>query len=600
MKPRFRNIHLGLAVGVLGALASGCGPSGTTGGGYPDAEPREDDAGVDSSTERPDNGGGPDAGSDDSAKPEPLSGEGNIRLYGGQVAPQFLTRGPTCTVEAGSTADRWCAFLAQSTTNPANRDLFVVNVSQVAAGTPVVCGGIMPDRNCLRLTRGFFQEDSTIDVPHGAFFQGDTLVFFDVFGTPYGWRPGMLDARVLAQSSGGDVRDCFPASKGTAIICLRDLPESTDQLVVSDILLGRLDSKVDPPLTRVETVISKNALDPSNAQRFQYGWVTSSGDTLAWSARPTPTGPETLRMRKVDDPGSVRTIATDVSHWKASSDGTRWYWLSKLGMVTGDLQTAALADGSGVTTMIPSVHDFSISSSGAVVALTGTLELKAIRNPGTAPTTVTDLAIGVRGVMAVGAEHVVYLKQFDPVFPISDAYTKRIDGTQSDACVLTRQLDGIRYGFRFLPDSSGLLWARVTSLDVPLGDLPPIDALVTNLSTCSRVIVSSKVGDGDWDLAAANGVTYIDQADGFDGTLRLRRFATPPALDPAPATMIHTRVEAFISVFPAPGAIVFTVNAGSAKDGLYLNVAKGRQAAPTGGQNDGGTAPDGAASPGGG
>jgi hypothetical protein len=393
----------------------------------------------------------------------------------------------------------------------------------------------------------------------------------------------MLDARVLAQASGGDVHDCFPASKGNAIMCLRDLPESTLTLVVSDILLGRLDSKVEPPLTRVETVISDNASDPSNAQRFQYGWVTPSGDTLAWSSRPTAMGPETLRMRKVDDAGSVRTIATDVSHWKASADGTRWYWLSKLGTVTGDLQTAALADGSGVTTMIPSVHDFTVSSSGAVVALTGSLELKSIRNPAAAPTVFTDLAIGVRGVMAVGAEHVVYLKQFDPIFPISDAYTKRIDGTQVDPCTLTRQVDGVRYGFHFLPDSSGLLWARVTSLDIPIGDLPPIDAMVTNLTTCSRAIVSSKVGDGDWDLAAAKGVTYIDQADGSDGTLRLRRFASPPALDPTPATTIHTRVEAFISVFPLPGAILFTVNAGSAKDGLYLNVAKGGLMAPSGG-----------------
>jgi hypothetical protein len=63
--------------------------------------------------------------------------------------------------------------------------------------------------------------------------------------------------------------------------------------------------------------------------------------------------------------------------------------------------------------------------------------------------------------------------------------------------------------------------------------------------------------------------------------------------------MIHTRVEAFIPVFPAPGAILFTVNAGSAKDGLYLNVAKGGMGPsggpPSGGSSDGGTASDGGA-----
>ncbi len=58
-------------------------------------------------------------------------------------------------------------------------------------------------------------------------FQGDTLVFHDVAATPFGWRPGMTAARVLAVAdpNTADVLACTPSLKGTAVICLRDLPD---------------------------------------------------------------------------------------------------------------------------------------------------------------------------------------------------------------------------------------------------------------------------------------------------------------------------------------------------------------------------------------
>jgi hypothetical protein len=557
----FRIANAAAAAGILGGVLAGCGSSSPM-ENYPDAQ---------SFDTRPDGvvGPQPDGGADGPTKPDPVSSQTNVRVVAGPV--QFLTSGATCSGAGNETGggDRWCAFLTPSSSSLDNRDLFVVNVSQAAAGTAIACGGIAPDPNCLRLTRGFFEE-GTAPAPHAAFFQGDTLVFFDVFGTPFGWRPGMLNARVLTDSSGGDVHDCFPAKKGNAILCFRDLPTSTVDTTFSDVLLGRLDAPADRPLSRVETIITATAVDP--VRRFQFGFVTPSGDTA----------------RKIDDAASLRTVASDISRWSASADGTRWYWLSGYGaaMVTGtlmgDLQTASL-DGTGVSTMIVGVHDYSASSSGPVVALTGLFELKSVKNPATAPTSVIDLDSGVRGLMAVGPEHVVYLKKFDSIFPLSDAYVRRIDGTQQTACTLTGQLDGVRYGLHFLPDSSALLWARVVTLDIPVGDLPPIDAILTNLGTCSRTIVASKVGDGDWGVADGTGVVVIDQSDNSDGSLRFRRLTSPGTLDPLPATLIHTRVDSFIPVFPMPGVVVFTVNAGSSKDGLYLNVARGGQGGADGG-----------------
>lgn len=571
MSQSFRTAYLGIAAGLFGAGIAGCG-SGSPMETYPDAVISPTDGGVDVVGPRLDAGG-------DALKPEPMSSQTNVRLISRAV--RFLSSGPTCTSEAGSTADRWCAFVTPSTSSLDNEDLFVVNVTRAAAGTPIACGGVAPDPNCLRLTRGFFEE-ADLPAPHAALFQGDTLVFFDVFGTPFGWRPGMLNARVLTESSGGDVHDCFPARKGNAIACFRDLPTSTTSVTMTDVLVGRLDAPAEFPLIRVETVVSESVAD-AQVRRFQFGFATPNGDTVAWAARQTEDGPELLRARKVDDPASLRTVATDVSRWSASADGARWYWLKGFanvnGTTTGDLQTAAW-DGSGATTMIAGVHDYAPSSSGPVAALTSTLELKSVKNPATAPTTVTDLDIGVRGLMAVGAEHVVYLKRFDSIFPLSDGYVRRIDGTQASPCTLTTTLDVLRYGLRFLPDSTGLLWARVTTLDVPIGDLPPIDATLTNLSTCSRTIIGSKIGDGDWDVANGAGLVFIDQSDNSDGSLRFRGLAGGTTLEPA--SLIHTRVDAFIPVFP-PGAVLFTVNAASSKDGLYLNVARGGPSGVDGG-----------------
>lgn len=571
MSLTFRTTCLGIAAALLGAGFAGCG-SGTPMQTYPDAITPQTDGGADVIGPRVDGGG-------DALKPDPVSAQANVRLISGAV--RFLSSGPTCTNEAGSTADRWCAFLTPSTTSLDNLDLFVVNVTRAAAGTPITCGGVAPDLNCLRLTRGFFEE-SDAPAPHAALFQGDTLVFFDVFGTPFGWRPGMVNARVLTESSGGDVHDCFPARKGNAIACFRDLPSSTTSATMTDVLIGRLDGPGELPLTRVETIVSDSVAD-AQVRRFQFGFAGSNGDTIAWAARQTDGGPELLRARKVDDPASLRTVATGVSRWSATADGTRWFWLSGFanvnGTTIGDLQTAAW-DGSGAITMIPGVHDYAPSASGPVAALTGTLELKSVKNPATAPTSVIDLDSGVKGLLAVGAEHVVYLKRFDSIFPLSDGYVRRIDGTQATPCTLTTAPDVLRYGFRFLPDASGLLWARVTTLDVPIGDLPPIDATLTNLSTCSRTIIGSKVGDGDWDVANGAGLVFIDQSDNADGSLRYRGLAGGPTVEPA--TLIHTRVDSFIPVFP-PGGVLFTVNAGSSKDGLYLNVARGGSSGGDGG-----------------
>ena len=82
----------------------------------------------------------------------------------------------------------------------------------------------------------------------------------------------------------------MPASKGKAIVCLKDLPTAANPtLIMSDLILGTLDGAATPPLAPVEGVISFNTGD-GDAPRFAYRFLPD-GQSLAWSTRITATGP---------------------------------------------------------------------------------------------------------------------------------------------------------------------------------------------------------------------------------------------------------------------------------------------------------------------
>jgi hypothetical protein len=67
-----------------------------------------------------------------------------------------------------------------------------------------------------------------------------------------------------------------------------------------------------PPLARVETVIAASLAD-GNIAHFQMGFPIPGGDTMAWSARAIPGGPEVLKMQTLGNDASRVTVASDVS-----------------------------------------------------------------------------------------------------------------------------------------------------------------------------------------------------------------------------------------------------------------------------------------------
>ncbi|MES1171889.1 MAG: hypothetical protein ABUL77_01520 [Bacteroidota bacterium] len=576
MGSTFRRVSFVFSIGALLGGVTGCGSNAAE--QYPDASP-SDGAVV------------PEAGGRDGGasveRPEPTGGAGNILLARGTA--QLLTQGPACTSETGGTGDRWCAFATPSTTGFGEANLFVLNVSRAAAGVSISCEGSTVDPNCLRLTRGFAEDET-----HAALFQGDTLLYFDNNAVPYGWRPGMSNGRALVTNLSGDVHDCLPSSKGNSVLCLRDLsPQPNSKIQQSELLVGQLDSAASPPLTKVDTVIFNDPADGPTVQRFRVGF-RPSGDYVAWSSRAEPGGPEILKVQKVGDDSTRVTVASDVSRWSISPTGNHWFWLSQFnyntaGMRSGTLQMAPFPAGTAPTTLLPNVGDFSVARNGSLVARAmvnaSRGDLKGIVDPVAAPTQIASIASGVIAVRGISPQgHVAYTKNVDTLFGFVDIHVNKLDGTGTPCAVLT-QLTG-HPSVLFLPGSGGMVWARITNLDSSIDDVFKYRESFTRLSDCSTSVVAADVGPR-FGIAGDDAILAVQEYDGVDGTLRIQDVTGGTMVSAGQPALIHTRVDDYLPVATSPGAVIFTVNAGAAADGLYLHtVAAGTAPAADGGTPD--------------
>jgi len=515
-----------------------------------------------------------DASGASDALPAPMTGAGAFRVVAGPA--ELLKNGPPCTSEAGSTSDTWCAFTAPSRFNAGGQALYVVDLTVAMTGAPIVCGGVTPDPNCLLLTSGFAQDDT-----HGGFFQGNTLVYFDSTATPYAWRPGMVNGRRLAavSAAGGDVHDCMPARVGNAVVCVHDLPVSppvsadapASTAINSELLVGTVDA-ASPVLPAIATVISSDSAD--NQQRFQVQIVGAQGERIAWSSRAVPGGPEILNQQLIGDPTTRQVVATDVSKWTISKDGTHWGWLSAYNYnssaPSGTLQVANFPDGSNPVTVQPLTATYAFTVGSGLAVLATSKVLTGLVDPVNAPADAMQLDSGVISILSVSKlGHVAYVKKYDFVFGLVDLYVQKYDRT-SILCSLDR-LEEVPYGAgltpRFLPGGTALLWSRVTNLDttdtrlMAAGRFTEVTSCVTT-NVDPDVVTMSALGDGN--------IVYSNSYDGTAGTLQTRSVLGGTMLAPASATVIQTRTDASLSLYPFLNALAYTVNVGGASDGLYL------------------------------
>ncbi len=546
---------LGFAVTVAGAGA-GCGGSHNN---YPDSSVHFD--------ARPGTGGGSgDAG----VRPTPVVGDGVTTLASGAA---FLVGvgDDSCTNQDPPSGDRWCAF-----TMPSNfiggDDLWVINVTKAAAGTPIKCD--VSDLNCLLLSSTLYTGDLTLH----SFF-GDTLIFYAEAGqttaAAYAWRPGMISARRLTTNAlpGG----CAGNQMTDAVRCLQN-PDSTTVTgqTTFDLSAGFVTTGGTGPLPKVTTFIATLTTDPATSAaappaRYRAN-LSSDGTWIAWSARPAPATPETLVAQKIGDASTRVTVAQDVSRWVFSRDGNSLYWLKSFNYdpasPLGTLQSTPFpvppaGTAPTVTTIRPNVAFF------APTGDTGLLVLGALNSGAGQLSVIADSAQPSQVKVldeAVSQPLSVSLDGRDVVYSRSglDLLANGVDFASE--CTMTTNAAALPFGTFSNPPST-VFWVKP---DATTGNYL---GYYTNAANCQSKMFAT--GLWTWAPVKDQGLVYgdevfIDNLGNVDD-VTLRYASLTGGVLPAAGTAIQQRANpTFALVLPYVSAVVYTINAGGDTDGIYL------------------------------
>lgn len=478
------------------------------------------------------------------------------QLFSGHAA--MLFDGPSCTAEQDERGDRWCAFVARSSSEA--RSLFVANVSRASAGTTVSCGN--QDPNCLELTPSL-GGDSFDPTWHGTRFWGDTLIYYDQALVPYAWRPGMRSGRVLVDTAQNlDVIFCSGSAVASAIACLGVPAEQSDtSLLRATLLMGRADGVEEPPLGAVDEVIAANARD-QGVPRFGYGFPAVPGDPLVWTTRDSADGPELLKMTWPGEPGDGRVVASDVHAWDVSADGKRWHWLRAVDASgAGTLESAPFPSADEPISVLPNIVEYrSASPNGsALLTLSATGALAVTDDPREASTTTSVLDEGVQALLSPStSKHVAYAKHFVGNTFVDLFFANRENGS---VCGVDTTIGVPIASLFFAPDADAAIWARSKA--------DGFDGFHTRLADCSTSALAPDVMALGW---VDGGVLFMDafDADESHGTMRLIAAASGELLDPGTPTLIAEQVDTYAISSTPPGALLYTINAGGDADGVYV------------------------------
>jgi len=535
---------------VLLALAYvGCG------GGTNYAKPTVNfDGGVD--------GAGADAATTDASRPPPMSGVGSTLLVPGLAV--LVGTGPdSCTNQASASGDRWCGVVVPSVlVGQAPYDLLVVNVTKAAAGVAINCNN-SPSDTCIRLTSNPLIDQNLGVSVHS--FTGDTLIYFEnpttdatgatVSSPAFAWRPGWAGGQAI--TAAGSLF-CLGHPTTDSVYCFANRVDDAAGNITADLLAGPMPA-AGSLLPKVDTVLAVLATD-------------DPGDMIAWSARPTLTGVETLNVQKLGDATTKQMVAADVSQWSISRDSARYYWLKTYNYdataPSGTLQQAAFPDGSGAATVAATVADYvGAGNSGLILRTAATPSvLKAIPNRD-ALTGIQTLDTGVGGVVAVAPQgtRVAYFKTIDSStfsnVSLVDLFVAGVDKTTP--CAVIQMPTALTEGF-FSGSGSALVWANVNvSAQTVSGAYADLTGCMSH-TFAPNLLSATAVGE--------QGYVYGDQTvDGTDMTLE---YAVASGGVLSAGTVVQTRADTTFSVLaPALPAVVYTVNAnsGASGDGLYIN-----------------------------
>jgi hypothetical protein len=564
---------------TVGSLVGGCGGDG---GGkmYPEASVDFDahndavsDGGADAT--KPDTGPAAPTVNPDSK----LILSGNIGLVGSGA--------DTCTNQLPPTGDRWCAF-SHVSTDLFHNELWVVNVSKVAAGGAVQCVASAADPNCIRLSTALYSDQQIGFRVHG--FDGDTLTFLEdeaangggssYIGHIKAWRPGWKAPHSLTGSEG---LFCNGHALTNTAVCLENpVPDSTNKYNHTiELHAGRLED-TDAPLPLVGTIILQAPNDPAFSDGTPVRkWgvrLSPDGNSIGWSTRATDTGTEDLHWQLLDDDSTRTTVVTDVDQWTISPDSQKWYWLKSFnydvnGAPSGALQSATYPGGDTVKPIAANVGDYlpaanSVYFRSKVMNDVGALQLVVDRE---APQTVTMVDDGVALVFGASkdAKNAIYAKNAqvitDTSFFVFDAFVAGAANTMPCNFAKT-SAPGISFiQPTFLANGSLISWARLSATQEIEGVSTSVPGCATR-KFASDLFDSTPIGD--------EGLVYVDSFSDTSVSEATLRFGVVDKNGqlPAPGVVVQARSGLeYAPLAPALDAVLYTITSNTSVDGLYLN-----------------------------
>jgi hypothetical protein len=335
--------------------------------------------------------------------------------------------------------------------------------------------------------------------------------------------------------------------------------------VTYDLHAGPLPAAAGGPLPTIETVLLATSLDAAGVLKFEYDF-SPDGAYLAWSARPTATGVETLKVLHFGD-AAPTTVAADVSRWMVSPDVARWYWLRSFnydvsGAPSGTLQAAVFPGGGAPVTLATGVGDFTSAGTrgllfeDGMVAGAGALKMIADRDTFAAVTTLDTGVIGVFDISQDG-RRALYAKTQDATNGTNDLFLATGGATP---CALSQQPVAASFA-TFLASGGGAAWA---AYDLTTG-------LATGFFTASDACTSSSFASDilTWQVVGDLGLVYgADSTDGMTMTLRASKVVAG-GLPAGPA--IHSLVDPVFSSVASVSAVVYVDDSAGAQGGVWVS-----------------------------
>jgi hypothetical protein len=399
----------------------------------------------------------------------------------------------TCSnqVPASGNGDRWCAFTLPDK-QIGKTDLWVVNVTKVAAGTKVTCTG--GDPNCLLMTSDLWTGQPMGNVPKHPTthrFDGDTLIFHanadpgltEYKGKIFAWRPGMAASK---QISGNQAFNCSAHFLAEVFVCVENLSDPAVDPFTFDLTAGKLS---DAAPTVVDHIVPQRPGTQSSQWRVA---ISRDGSTLAWSTGGTTVAQtETLWTVKYDDLAAVGTKKTmlgmaGVSRWQISGDGTKVYYLRGYNYPaagtdpSGNLYVADFPAGTNEVQLVPNVAAFSALSAATNVdsgvgffdgVKAGTANYRILRDR-TKPADITTVVQNVPGILGLSRDlrFLFYNKQEDQDTGLTDGYVVKTDGTGNCTISSNVSILGNVFGAAFSPNSSMVMWVDNVDLNDGVAD----------------------------------------------------------------------------------------------------------------------------------